>query len=80
MATRCWSARNSPSHLLGARVLVSENKKLEALGVQVQTLPADKGKQIQDLFRSANWELAGECCGADGKELRDIARKAKLAD
>ena len=36
--------------------------------------------QIQDLFRSANWELAGECCGADGKELRDAARKAKLAD
>ncbi len=64
----------------GDEVLVSENKKLEALGVQVQTLPADKGKQIQDLFRSANWELAGECCGADGKELRDIARKAKLAD
>jgi TRAP-type transport system periplasmic protein len=64
----------------GDEVLVSENKKLEALGVQVQTLPPDKGKQIQALFRSANWDLAGECCGADGKQLQDIARKAKLAD
>src|SRR5262245_36090252 len=64
----------------GDEVLVSENKKLADAGVQVQTLSADKGKQIQSLFRSANWELAGACCGDAGKELQALAKKAGLAD
>ena len=64
----------------GDEVLISENKKLDAAGVQVQKLSADKGKQIQTLFRSANWELAGACCGDAGKELQALAKKAGLAD
>jgi len=64
----------------GDEVLISENKKLADLGVQVQQLSADKGKQIQTLFRSSNWELAGQCCGDAGKELQALAKKAGLAD
>jgi TRAP-type C4-dicarboxylate transport system substrate-binding protein len=64
----------------GDEVLVSENKKLADLGVQVQQLPPDKGKQIQALFNSSNWELASQCCGDAAKELQEIARKANLAD
>ncbi len=64
----------------GDEVLKSENKKLEGLGVQVQQLSPEKGKQIQGLFRSANWELASQCCGDAGKELHAIARKSGLAD
>jgi TRAP-type C4-dicarboxylate transport system substrate-binding protein len=64
----------------GDEVLVSENKKLSDAGVQVQKLSDDKGKQIQALFRSSNWELASQCCGEDGKQLHEIAKKAKLAD
>lgn len=64
----------------GDEVLASENKKLEGLGVQVQTLPADKGKEMQALFRSSNWELASQCCGDAGNALHDLARKTGLAD
>jgi hypothetical protein len=35
---------------------------------------------IRTLFRSGGWELAEKCCGDAGKELHDLARKAKLAD
>jgi len=49
-------------------------------GVQVQTLSAEKGKMIQTLFRSANWELAGACCGDAGKELQALAKKGGLAE
>jgi TRAP-type mannitol/chloroaromatic compound transport system substrate-binding protein len=64
----------------GDEVLASENKKLEALGVQVQHLPEAKGKEIQALFRSSNWDLAGQCCGDAGKEVHELAKKANLAD
>jgi TRAP-type transport system periplasmic protein len=64
----------------GDEVLVSENKKLADAGVQVVTLSADKGKQVQSLFRSSNWDLASQCCGDAGKELHAIAKKANLAE
>jgi TRAP-type C4-dicarboxylate transport system substrate-binding protein len=64
----------------GDEVLTRENKQLEGLGVQVLQLPADKGKLIQSLFRSSNWDLATQCCGDSGKELHEIAKKAGLAD
>ncbi len=64
----------------GDDVLERENKQLEALGVQAVQLPAAKGKEIQALFRSSNWDLASQCCGDAGKELHALARRAQLAD
>jgi len=80
MLTKVGMQTEQDTAKFGDEVLISENKKLADLGVQVQTLPADKGKQIQALFRSSNWELAGACCGDAGKELQALAKKAGLAD
>jgi TRAP-type C4-dicarboxylate transport system substrate-binding protein len=65
---------------LGDEILARENKALEGLGVQVITLSPDKAKQIQSLFSTSNWDIAAQCCGDAGKELREIARKANLAE
>ena len=65
---------------IGDEILARENKTLDGLGVQVVKLSPEKAKQIQSLFSSSNWELAVQCCGDAGKELRELARKAKLAD
>jgi TRAP-type transport system periplasmic protein len=65
---------------IGDEILERENKTLEGLGVQVIKLSPDKAKQIQSLFSTSNWDIAAQCCGDAGKELREIARKANLAD
>jgi TRAP-type C4-dicarboxylate transport system substrate-binding protein len=65
---------------IGDEILEKENKILAERGVQVINLPKDKGDLIRKLFQTSNWELAEKCCGDAGKELRAIARKAKLAD
>ena len=65
---------------LGDEILARENKILDGLGVKVVKLSADKAKQIQSLFSSSNWDIAAQCCGDDGKQLRELARKAKLSD
>ena len=80
MLTKIGMQTERDTAKFGDDVLASENKKLADLGVQVQTLPEEKGKLIQSLFRSANWDLASQCCGDAGKELRAIARKGGLAD
>lgn len=65
---------------LGDEILERENKQLAGLGVQVIKLSADKAKLVQSLFQSSNWDIAAQCCGDTGKELRELARKAKLSD
>jgi TRAP-type C4-dicarboxylate transport system substrate-binding protein len=65
---------------LGDEILARENKTLDGLGIQVVKLSADKAKQIQSMFSSSNWDIAAQCCGDDGKQLRELARKAKLSD
>jgi len=65
---------------LGDEILARENKILDGLGVKAVKLSADKAKQIQSLFSSSNWDIAAQCCGDDGKQLRELARKAKLSD
>ena len=65
---------------IGDEILERENKQLAGLGVQVIKLSADKAKLVQSLFQSSNWDIAAQCCGDTGKELRELARKAKLSD
>ncbi len=64
---------------LGDEILAKENKTLDGLGVQVQTLPQAKGDEIKAVFETSNWGLAEACCGEDGKALHEIAKKAGLA-
>lgn len=65
---------------IGDEILERENKTLAGLGVQVLQVPAQKRDAYKAAFQSSNWDLVLQCCGDAGKELRELARKAKLAD
>jgi TRAP-type C4-dicarboxylate transport system substrate-binding protein len=65
---------------IGDEILAKENKTLAERGVQVIQLAKDKGDLIRKLFQTSNWEIAEKCCGDAGKELHELARKAKLSD
>ena len=45
--------------------------------MQVVQLPKDKGDKIQAVFETSNWGLAEQCCGDAGKQLHEIAKKAR---
>jgi len=65
---------------IGDEILAKDNKTLEGLGVQVLQLPAAKRDALKSIWQTSNWELMSQCCGDAGKQLHEIARKAKLAD
>jgi TRAP-type C4-dicarboxylate transport system substrate-binding protein len=64
---------------IGDDALDAQNKRLAEKGVQVQTLPKDKGELIQSTFTVSNWGAAEKCCGDTGKKLRELAIKAGLS-
>ena len=61
---------------VGDEIVKEERAKLTEHGVQVARLPDEKGKLLQDVWRSSQWELADKCCGDAAKQLRELARKA----
>ena len=65
---------------IGDEILERENKTLAGLGVQVLQLPPAKRDSLKSVWQTSNWELINQCCGDAGKELHQIARKAKMAD
>jgi TRAP-type transport system periplasmic protein len=65
---------------VGDQIVTEERSKLAEHGVQVTRLPDDKGKMIQDVWRSSQWEIAEKCCGDVAKQLREIARKAGMTN
>jgi TRAP-type C4-dicarboxylate transport system substrate-binding protein len=65
---------------VGNEIVVEERAKLAEHGVQVARLPDDKGKMIQDVWRSSQWEIADKCCGDAAKQLRELARKAGMTN
>jgi TRAP-type C4-dicarboxylate transport system substrate-binding protein len=65
---------------VGNEIVAEERAKLAEHGVQVARLPDDKGKMIQDVWRTSQWELADKCCGDAAKQLRELARKAGMTN
>jgi TRAP-type transport system periplasmic protein len=65
---------------VGNEIVAEERAKLAEHGVQVVRLPDDKGKMIQDVWRTSQWELADKCCGDAAKQLRELARKAGMTN
>ena len=65
---------------VGDEIVVEERAKLAEHGVQVARLPDDKGKMIQDVWRSSQWEIADKCCGDAAKQLRELARRAGMTN
>jgi TRAP-type transport system periplasmic protein len=64
---------------IGDDALDAQNKRLAEKGVQVQTLPKDKGELLQGTFTDSNWGFVEKCCGDTGKKLRELAVKAGLS-
>ena len=65
---------------VGNEMVAEERAKLAEHGVQVARVPDDKGKMIQDVWRTSQWELADKCCGDAAKQLRELARKAGMTN
>ena len=65
---------------VGNEIVAEERAKLAEHGVQVARLPDDKGKMIQEVWRTSQWELADKCCGDAAKQLREVARKAGMTN
>lgn len=65
---------------VGNEIVDEERAKLAEHGVQVARLPDDKGKMIQEVWRTSQWELADKCCGEAAKQLRELARKAGMTN
>jgi TRAP-type C4-dicarboxylate transport system substrate-binding protein len=65
---------------VGDQIVAEERAKLAEHGVQVARLPDDKGKMIQEVWRTSQWELADKCCGEAAKQLRELARKAGMTN
>ena len=65
---------------IGDEILGKENKILDGLGVQVLQLPPAKRDSLKSIWQTSNWDLISQCCGDAGKELQQVARKAKLSD
>jgi TRAP-type C4-dicarboxylate transport system substrate-binding protein len=65
---------------VGDQIVAEERTKLAEHGVQIARLPDDKGKMIQEVWRSSQWELADKCCGDAAKQLRELARKAGMTN
>jgi TRAP-type C4-dicarboxylate transport system substrate-binding protein len=65
---------------VGNEIVDEERAKLAEHGVQVARLPDEKGKMIQEVWRTSQWELADKCCGDAAKQLRELARKAGMTN
>jgi TRAP-type C4-dicarboxylate transport system substrate-binding protein len=65
---------------VGNEIVEEERAKLAEHGVQVTRLPDDKGKMIQDVWRTSQWEIAERTSGEAAKQLRDLARKAGMTN
>ena len=65
---------------VGNEIVEEERAKLAEHGVTVARLADDKGKMIQDVWRSSQWEIAEKCCGEAAKQLRELARKAGMTN
>jgi TRAP-type C4-dicarboxylate transport system substrate-binding protein len=65
---------------VGNEIVEEERAKLAEFGVHVARLSDDKGKMIQDVWRSSQWEIAEKCCGEAAKQLRELARKAGMTN
>lgn len=65
---------------VGDQIVAEERAKLAEHGVQVTRLPDEKGKMIQDVWRTSQWEIAERCCGDAARQLRELARKAGMTN
>jgi TRAP-type C4-dicarboxylate transport system substrate-binding protein len=65
---------------VGDEIVAEERAKLAGHGVQVTRLPDEKGKMIQDVWRTSQWEIAERYCGEAAKQLRELARKAGMTN
>lgn len=79
MLTEVGAQTERDTARIGDETLDAQNKRLAEKGVQVQTLPKDKGELIQSTFTNSNWGAAEKCCGDTGKKLRELAVKAGLS-
>jgi TRAP-type transport system periplasmic protein len=65
---------------VGDEIVAEERAKLAGHGVQVTRLPDEKGKMIQDVWRTSQWEIAERYCGEAAKQLRELARNAGMTN
>ena len=64
---------------MGDEMVAQEWAELAKAGVEVEKLPPEKGKMIQEAWDTSQWELAQKCCGQAGVELHELAHRAGLA-
>lgn len=79
MLTEVGAKTEQDTAKVGDDALAAQNKRLEEKGVQVVTLPKEKGDLLQSTFTISNWGAAEKCCGDTGKKIRDLAIKAGLS-
>lgn len=65
---------------IGDASLEADNKQMAAAGVTVTKFPPAVAARVQLVYYSSVWELASKCCGDVGKQLHEMAKKAKLTD
>ncbi len=79
MLTEVGAQTERDTARIGDDALEQQNKRLAEKGVQVQTLPKDKGELLQSTFTNSNWGFAEKCCGETGTRIRALAVKAGLS-
>lgn len=79
MLTEVGAKTEQDTAKIGDNALAEQNKRLAEKGVQVVTLPKEKGELLQTTFTNSNWGAAEKCCGDTGKKIRDLAIKAGLS-
>jgi TRAP-type C4-dicarboxylate transport system substrate-binding protein len=65
---------------IGDETLDEDNKAMAEAGVEVTEFPQAVTDKVNQVYYDSVWALAEECCGDDGKQLRELAKKAGLSN
>lgn len=63
----------------GDTALAKEREELEKHGVKVEKMPPALADKVFKTFDDSNWALGATCCGDAAAQMREIAKKAGLA-
>jgi len=64
---------------IGDALQAEEDRALEAKGVKITRIPADKIAAMRKAFSDGVWGLGEKCCGDASKKMRELAVKAGLS-
>jgi TRAP-type C4-dicarboxylate transport system substrate-binding protein len=64
---------------IGDALQDKEDRALEAKGVKITRIPADKIDAMRKAFSDGVWGLGEKCCGDASKKMRELAVKAGLS-